>query len=231
MTTTDRFSMPLREAMMTQRSIRRVTDEPVEDALLLQILELGTQAPNSRNEQSWEFMIIRDPAIKQQLAEQNRFMWRIARGGEQRRAKKRPDVAKINRAVQWSVDHFEDYPAMVVACYRGSRWQLPTILAASTYGSLLPAVQNIMLASRAAGLGVNLTTMPLWNNRKSRRILQLPRQLTPVVLLTFGWPKGGYGPTNRKPVGDVVSLDRYGHRPWQGQRAGDTADDRVVSLR
>ena len=85
----------------------------------------------------------------------------------------------------------------------------------------MPAVQNILLAARAAGLGANFTTMPLWNRGKAQRILGLPRKLSPSVLITLGWPLGRYGRSRRKPVGDVVSLDRFGARPWSGRHADE----------
>ena len=62
------FSMPLNQAMMTQRAIRRVTDQQVDDELLLEIIQLGSRAPNSMNKQSWEFIIVRDRAVKEKLA-------------------------------------------------------------------------------------------------------------------------------------------------------------------
>jgi hypothetical protein len=36
----------------------------------------------------------------------------------------------------------------------------------------------------------------------------------PCAVVPLGWPLGRYGPTTRRPVGEVVSLDRYGHRAW-----------------
>jgi hypothetical protein len=104
----------------------------------------------------------------------------------------------------------------VVACIRGPRFAFPPVLAASTYGSIFPSIQNLLLAARAAGLGANLITMPLWSNRAARRILGLPWGITPVAMVPLGWPIGRYGPTTRRPVGDVVSLDRFGSRPWRG---------------
>ena len=57
--------------------------------------------------------------------------------------------------------------------------------------------------------------MPLWSNWAARRILGLPWSITPIALVPLGWPIGRYGPTTRKPVGEVVSLDRYGNRAWK----------------
>jgi len=218
------FDMPFSEVVGTQRAIRRVTDEPVEDELILQLIEYGTCAPNAQNAQSWEFIVVKDQAVIDQLAGQNRFMWNLAKGSMKKKEKKIPGFEKMNKATQWAVDHFESYPAMIVACYKGGRFLFPSIVAASEYGSILPAVQNILLSARATGLGANLTTMPLWHNRKARKILGLPGKYTPSFLITLGWPRGRYGVSNRKPVGDVVSLNRFGERPWQGQSAAQASE-------
>src|SRR5690606_32148707 len=77
----------------------------------------------------------------------------------------------------------------------------------------------LLLAARAAGLGAALITLPLWSTFSVRRILGLPWNVTPCAVVPLGWPRGRYGPTTRRPVGDVVSLDRYGHRPWKGRSA------------
>lgn len=103
--------------------------------------------------------------------------------------------------------------------YRGSRIAFPPVVAASTYGSIFPAVQNLLLAARAAGSGANINTMPLWSNFAARRILGLPFSVTPCVLIPLGWAIGRYGPTTRKPVGDVVSLDQFDNRPWKTSKS------------
>lgn len=211
------FDMPLADAMSTQRAIRRVTDEPVSDELVLRLIELGTKAPNAENRQRWEFIVVRDRRVKERLGRLNRFMWRLAGPALRKKAAKDPDHAKVLDATEWGVDHFEEYPVLIVACFRGSRLAWPPILGASVYGSLMPAVQNILLAARATGLGANLTTMPLWSNLLARLALGIPWSITPAVVITLGWPQGRYGPANRKPVGYVVSLDRYDKRPWFGQ--------------
>jgi nitroreductase len=218
---TANFDMSLHEAICTQRAMRRITDEPIDDALILKLIEYGTHAPNAGNEQRWEFIVVRDPELKAKIAAQNSFMWKLARGAEIKKEKQFAGRAKTNAAMEWSVEHFAEYPAMIVACHRGPGVGWPRILVASTYASIVPAVQNILLAARAANLAGNLTTMPLWNTRKSRRLLGLPRDVTPSLLITLGRPAGKYGPSQRKPVGDVVSLDHYGHRPWQGQHADE----------
>ena len=91
----------------------------------------------------------------------------------------------------------------------------PPVAATSYYGSIFPAVQNLLLAARAVGLGAALITLPLWSTFSARRILGCPWNVTPCAVIPLGWPAGRYGPTTRRPVEDVVSIDRYDNRAWQ----------------
>ena len=63
------------------------------------------------------------------------------------------------------------------------------IAESSYYGSLYPAVQNLLLAARSIGLGATLTTLPLWSTTIARRILGLPLTIEPCCLVTLGCAK------------------------------------------
>ena len=116
-------------------------------------------------------------------------------------------------AVHWQAEHFEEAPVIVVACLKG--WYIPFVhLSATSYfGSIYPAIQNLLLAARAINLGAALTTLPIWNLIAARRLLGLPWKITPCAVIPLGWPMGHYGPTTRKSVHEVVSFDQYGNRP------------------
>ena len=71
------LDMPLSEAMMTQRSIRRILPDPVDDAVVLKCIELALRAPTGNNGQNWEFIVVRDRRVKEKLAKRYRQAWRI----------------------------------------------------------------------------------------------------------------------------------------------------------
>jgi hypothetical protein len=73
------------------------------------------------------------------------------------------------------------------------------------------------------GLGASLITLPLWSTTSVRCLLGLPLSVEPACVVPLGWPQGRYGPTTRRPVGDVVHSERFGNRPWEGQRLEDRA--------
>ena len=218
------LEMPLRDAMETQRAVRRLLPDPVEDAIVLRCIELALKAPTGSNGQNWEWVIVRDQAIKETLGAQYRRSWSVYGAIGKRVTRGDESMAKVLRAVEWQVEHFTELPVLVVACLRGNRVPMvpmPPLAVSSYYGSIYPSVQNLLLAARAMGLGASLITLPLWSTTVARRALGLPMSVHPCCVVPLGWPRGRYGPTTRKPVGDVTHLDRYGNQPWRGASAGD----------
>jgi len=209
----DGLRMPLVDAMETQRAVRRLRSDPVDDATILRCLELATRAPSGSNLQSWEWVVVRDPEVKHQLARLNRQAWSILKRAYQLGPRTEGEQRTID-AVQWQADHFEEVPVVVVACAKGIRLGLPPIAGSIYYGSVYPAVQNLLLAARAIGLGATLTTLPVWSTLLARRTLGLPWTVSPVAAIPMGWPQGKYGPTTRRPVEQAVHVDRYGNRPF-----------------
>ncbi len=216
-TTASPFSMSLEDAMRTQRAIRRLKPDPVDDALVLHLIELALKAPTGSNAQNWDFIVVRDRAVKERLGRLNRGMFRIYGAIGRRATRHDPRMQRILDAVEWQAEHFAEIPVLVVACLRGFRPWFPPVAATSYYGSIYPSVQNLLLAARAAGLGAALITMPLWSTFLARRALGLPWSVTPCAVVPLGWPRGRYGPTTRRPVGEVVHLDRYGNQPFRGR--------------
>lgn len=212
----DGLQMPLAEAMRTQRAVRRLRGDPVDDETVLEVLRLAVKAPTGSNAQGWEFVVVRSPDVKHQLARLNRQAFSLYRRMAKRQARGDIGQARILAAVQWQADHFEDAPVIIVACLHGHGFG-PSMAKAAHYGSIFPAVQNLLLAARSLGLGAALTTLPLWSRSLARRTLGLPTNVTPCAVIPLGWPMGGgYGPNTRRPVEEITHLDRYGNRAFLG---------------
>jgi nitroreductase len=203
--------------MRQQAAQRRLRDDPVDDDTLLTLLELAAHAAGGRRERC-SFLVVRDPDIRHQLARTYRQGWsvykRLLRHGF------RAD-ARLVADLQWESDHFEDVPVLVVACLHGRRPLFPAIGTAAFYGAAFPAVQNLLLAAEARGLGASASTLPLWSVWEARRTLGLPARVTPVSVVALGWPRGpaGLAPdAPARPVGNIVHLDRWGHQPFRARR-------------
>ena len=174
---------------MTQRAIRRVLPDPVDDALVLKCIELALRAPTGNDGQNWEFIVVKDSRVKEKLAKRYRQAWKIHHGMVLRRA-----IATTSRwprsraAIQWQIDHFTEIPVLVVACLRlGARdgrlpfVRMPHVAESAYWGSIYPSVQNLLLAARAMGLGASLITLPLWSQTSARRILGSAAAGDPVL--------------------------------------------------
>src|SRR5436190_19454560 len=111
--------MPLREAMESQRAIRRLKPDPVPDDVLYRCIDLALKAPTGSNMQNWEWILVRDPEVKAKLARLNRRAWRLVGRVERWINRKDPAMLRVLDAVQWQADHYEDVPVIVVACLRG----------------------------------------------------------------------------------------------------------------
>lgn len=209
-----RLAMPLVDAMRTQRAVRRLHTHPVDMELIRALLELALKAPTSSNSQDWNFVVVTGREQKERLAKLYRPLYRTFGPLERRAAKGDPKRLRQMEPGRWQAEHFADIPVFVVPCYRrnlkhhGVGW--PQISVSSFYGSVYPAVQNLLLGCRAVGLGASLQTLPIWITPIARRILGLPRSMVPVCILPIGWAKGKYGPTVRPPLDEVLHIDRYG---------------------
>jgi nitroreductase len=71
------LTMPIEEVMRTQRALRRLKPDPVDDALVLRLIELALKVPTGRNAQTWEFVLVKDRAVKARLARLYRLVWSL----------------------------------------------------------------------------------------------------------------------------------------------------------
>src|SRR5215475_3955458 len=115
------FTMPLEEAMSTQRAIRRLKPDPVDDALVLRLIALALKAPTGSNAQNWEFVVVKDRAVKERLGALNRQAWRLYGGLGRWMARNDPAMLRIIEAVEWQASHFAEIPVLVIPCLRGPR--------------------------------------------------------------------------------------------------------------
>ena len=211
----ERLAMPMVDAMRTQRAVRRLHTAPVDLDLIYELLELSLKAPTSSNSQDWIYLVVTDRAQKARLGRLYVSLFKVLEPLLSRSA----DEQELRAMApgKWQAENFADIPVLVIPCYRSSLkhrpigW--PQISVSSYYGSVYPAVQNLLLACRAVGLGASLQTLPIAFTPVAARVLKLPRGLSPVCVVPIGWAKGRYGPTSRTPIGEIVHIDHYGNQP------------------
>src|SRR5258708_9481938 len=110
------LAMPLLDAMLTQRAIRRLRPDPLDDAIVLRCIEIGLKAPTSSNGQNWEWIIVKDQAVKEKLAAQYRQGWAIYRRAMRKRGRGDDSAARTLDAVDWQVSHLARMPLLGGPC-------------------------------------------------------------------------------------------------------------------
>ena len=223
--------MDLFEAMYSARALRRFKPDPVPDEVMTKVLDAAIRAPSGSNAQTWLFVVVKD-------AEQRRKLGEIYRKGGQilfKMYENRPPAQHMSaesqerllNSAQYLVDHMAEAPVLLLACIKQEPQGGPPpsltpelmnamrAMGRMAGSSIYPAVQNIILACRAFGLGTVLTTIHAFYEDEVKSVLGLPAEVQTFALMPIGYPRGKFGPVVRRPLSEVAYLDRYG-KAWKG---------------
>ena len=197
--------------MRTTRAMRRLKADPVPDELILQILQAGQWAANGGANQRWRFLVIKDRSIKERVQVWYKKAFDEVVGPRYRGSEPPPGSSpgryrRQHDAVEYLTDHYHEAPVWIVACQDDGE-ETPS---RSAGASIYPAVQNMLLAARALGLGSTLTSRHLRHEKEVEEILGLPPGVHSYAILPIGYPMGNFGPVRRGPLADVVFQDRWG---------------------
>jgi nitroreductase len=169
------------QLLSTTRSVRKRLDlkQPVDSAVVLECLDLALQAPTGSNRQGWHWMFITEPEKKKALADLYKANFIAYRDSGARPTYDDADTraqrqSAVTDSANYLADHFHEVPILMIPLIEGRLDNLPAFAAASTWGSLLPAVWSFMLALRSRGLGSAWTTLHLPSEREAAEILDIP---------------------------------------------------------
>ncbi len=208
------------ELLTTTRTVRKRLDfeRPVSRETIEECLALATQAPNGSNLQTWQWMLIDDPAMRKKVAD-------VYRGGMNdhlRTLEEQPDKyrkvdysdeagQRMRAAVTYLEDNMHRAPVIVIPTFAGRVDNASVFVQASLWGSMLPAVWNFMLALRSRGLGSAWTTIHLNREREMAELLGIPfEQRTQAGLFPVAYTLGtDFKPGHRRPVQEVVRWNHW----------------------
>ena len=197
------------EAIGTLRAMRRFSDEPVSDDDLWTIIEAATMAPSGGNRQPWNFVVIRDPETKRRIGEHYRRAWDDTYGKlpapSPSSSASDEGLGRAYRSAEYLAHHLADAPVLIMVTTRG-----PGFGTSPTGSSIFPAVQNLMLAARALGLGSTITTLHRLYEADVKKLLAIPEDMETMALIPVGHPRGRFGPPRRLPVEEVVFWEKWG---------------------
>jgi nitroreductase len=220
------------EAIYTARALRRLKPDPVPEAAIEQILDAGIRGPSAGNAQNWIFIVVREPEQRQRLGAIYRKASAIAsamyaaRGRPAHMTEEQFQRFLKSGAYLW--EHMGDAPVILLPCqfrpilppaaaladeFRQRLGDEERYLSRIRGASVYPAVQNIILACRALGLGTTITTNHLRCEAEVKAVLGIPDEADTFAMMPIGYPVGQFGPLRRRPVAEVTFADRWS-QPW-----------------
>ena len=200
--------MPLGEAIFSQRSIRRFRPDPIATDDLRLILAAAVKAPSGGNRQPARFLVLNDPDVIGQFGALYREAWWAKRRDEHRPWTRREEIPPEDRgnvAAARLADEIKDAPCIILALTTGK----------GQASSVIPSVQNLMLAARALGIGSVPTTLHAQVLERVYALLGIPPDMEFHLCIPLGYPRGRFGPTRRREAAEVSYLNHWGAPvPW-----------------
>ncbi len=185
-----------------QRACRAFSTAAVDDDTVGRLLTAATFAPSAENKQPWEFIVVRDDAMRAAIGDLSRRAWET-RGRAFSESRLTPKMlAEVDHGATGGV---ANAPVNIVVCadiQRGLEATIPS--------SIFPAVQNLLLAATALGLGSALTTITTGFRAEMQELLALPDHVRPIALVPVGYPARPLGPPRRAPFTERTHRERYG---------------------
>lgn len=206
--TPSNLNMPLGEAMFSQRAIRRLQhDKPVSDDDLKTILDAASKAPSGGNTQPGRFLVVRDKKLIKEFGKLYHEAW-WAKRRDQFGWKDKSDIPEgsVFKMPAQLADEMGDAPVVILAFAIGS----------GAASSVLPPVQNLLLAARALGIGSVFTTLHPDVMERVYALFKIPEDVEFHACIPLGYPRGNFGPTKRYPTSETTSWNTWGAPPpWK----------------
>jgi coenzyme F420-0:L-glutamate ligase / coenzyme F420-1:gamma-L-glutamate ligase len=196
------------DAIRERRSVRTYQSHTVPHELIEEVLVAAGWAPSAHNAQPWRFIVLADESVKRELAEAMAESWAadMAKDGLKIEADKR----KVR------VERFATAPVLILACLTmdgmmefsdEKRQNSERDLAMQSLGA---ALQNLLLAAHAKGLGACWFCAPGFCKETVRKVLKIPDEVEPEALIAMGYPAEKPPVPSKKLLGDYCFKNKWG---------------------
>ena len=205
--------MEFLDVLHTTPTCRYYRPDPVPDDVLRRVLDGARWAPTGGNRQGVRFLVVRDAARRRRLKELYLPLW-------EQYAERSRDVSDVPRPrmlanADHMARHLDEIPALIVVCAR-----LADLLATDRHldrltivggASVYPAVQNVLLAARAEGLGTALTTLLCAVEPPVKELFGIPEGIATAALVALGWPERPFPQKlSRRPLEEICFAEDWG---------------------
>ncbi len=199
----------LQETILQRRSIRKYQPKSVPKQTVLAVLQLADWAPSAHNSQPWRFIFVENPEVKLELAQKMTKKWAadLVHDGNY--------VDEKNRVERY--ERFANAPALVVACLTmeglrkfpdEERQRIERDLAVESLGA---ALQTLLLAAHAAGLGTCWYCAPAFCQDAVREVLGIPLNIEPLALIVMGYAAENPVTPPKKTLEKFCYVDGWGN--------------------
>ncbi len=197
--------MTLLGGINTLRSVREFKLDSIPKDKLGMILEAASKAAFGSNTQPWQFIVVLDSKMKARLTEPMLRTWLELLGASRMSGQ----MKQVYDDATEMLRNTEKVPAIIYCCLDTSKASKSEEV---RYSSIYPAVQNLMLAAHALGIGSCLTVHGSTSTRgepEVKKILGMPEHVKIACLVYLGYSKRKHGPPKRKPIAGFVHYDHW----------------------
>jgi nitroreductase len=186
--------------------MRYLRADPVPEELILRVVYAATCASSPGNCQGWDFVVVRETAQCERIAEAVRsavlpLMPAVPEGGD-------PVRRRMLAGAHHLLSHLPQVPVWIFVC--GAPVYPPNAPSSDWIpATLYPAAQNLIVAARALGLGTVFTAYHTLAEKEIRALLALPPSVRIAVTIPMGWPARAFSKVRRKPVTEVLHWERW----------------------
>jgi nitroreductase len=200
------------ELLTTTRAVRHRLDlaRPVDREVILECVQLATQAPTASNAQDWRWMVITDGDKRAAIAEIYRSIGAdyLAHAAA---STTDPQTRRVYQSALGLTETLAKVPVHVIPCLEGRFDDTDQLAAASAWASIIPAGWSFLLALRSRGLGSVWTTMHLAKAQEVAELLGIPSTVTQAALFPVAYTIGtDFRPAVRPPAETITFWNTWG---------------------
>ena len=202
----------LMDALHSTPARRYLSEESIPDEIIINLLNAAIRAPSGGNNQGWGWLVLKDKLKKAQISEWYREGWDSAYGVRKSKILNKTDESdslgpRNFLSAEHLANNIQHAPVWIIAILRNAATSKNPRAGASIYG----AVQHLMLAARAYGIGATLTTLYSGHENDVKRLLGIPNDAMTMALIPLGYPsKGRWSEPKRQPISEVAYMDNWG---------------------
>ena len=201
------------EALHSTPARRYLSTKEIPDRIIWDLLDAAIRAPSGGNSQEWNWIVLKDQEKKDQISEWYREGWQLAYGIRRQAIMDQSDSSdtlgpRNYLSAEYLANHIHEAPIWIIGTLRNTSNSGNPRAGSSIYG----AIQNLMLAARAYGIGSTLTTLYAGHEEDVKHLLGIPDDAMTMALIPLGYPKKGkWSQPKRQTVEEVTHWDFWGN--------------------